>query len=265
MKNHIKVFFTLSFSLLLWTLQAQIMNIERRRQQFDTIGWFGSTEWQLIAEQNSKRYFTFRTLNTIERQTYKRNFLILSELRFVSGEGQTFANSGFIHFRYTYKVDEIPLDSVRRLETGHFLRWESFIQQQYNALLGVRFRNLLGTGLRFKIVQKRVLSFFTGITPVMHEYEIERNGKINNDLRLNTYAAVNYRADNNVTLVMAVYYQPMWFKAYDHRISWESNVFTKLTRKFDLTINLNYLYDTNPPEGIRNHVYNILNGVRYNF
>lgn len=244
---------------------AQIMNIERRRQQFDTIGWFGSTEWQFIAEQNSKRYLTFRTLNSIERQTKKRNYLLLSELRFLSGEGETFANSGFIHLRYTYKVDEIPLDSVRILYTGTFLRWETYLQQQYNALLGVRFRNVVGTGPRFKIVQKPAISFFTGFTPLMYEFEIEKNGIRHNDIRITSYAAINYKIENNLTLVSAIYYQVLWFKAYDRRFSWEANIFTKLTRKFDLTINFYYMYDTAPPESIRNNVYTILNGIRYNF
>lgn len=244
---------------------AQIMNIERRRQVFDTIGWFGSTEWQLIAEQNSKRYLTFRTLNSIERQTKKRNFLVLSELRFVSGEGETFANTGFIHLRYTYKIDEIPIDSIRVLKTNKFLRWETYLQQQYNALLGVRFRNIIGSGPRFKIVQKPAVSFFSGISPLMYEYEIETNGVKHSDLRINIYAALNYRIENNLTLVTAVYYQALWFKAYDHRFSWEANVFTKLTRKFDLTVSFNYLYDTAPPEDIRKNVYTILNGIRYNF
>lgn len=261
----IKVVLAILLLMCMYDLSAQIMNIERRRQQFDTIGWFGSTEWQLIAEQNSKRYFTFRTLNSIERQTLKRNFLILSELRFLSGEGMTFANSGFIHFRYTYKIDEIPIDSTRSIKTGKFLRWETFIQQQYNALLGVNFRNIIGTGFRFKIIQKPILTFFTGVTPLMHEYEIEKTGLVHNDIRLSTYVAVNYRVENNLTLVMAVYYQPIWFYAYDHRISWEANIFTKITKKFDLIINFNYLYDTMPPAEIRQNVYNILNGVRYNF
>ena len=244
---------------------AQIMNIERRRQVFDTIGWFGSTEWQLIAEQNSKRYLTFRTLNSIERQTKKRNFLILSELKFANGEGETFANSGYIHFRYTYKIDEVSVDSLRKFRTGNFLRWESYLQQQYNALLGVRFRNIIGSGPRFKIIQRPAVSFFAGVTPLMYEYEIEESGITHSDLRINTYAALNYRIENNLTLVTAVYYQALWFKAYDNRFSWEANIFTKLTKKFDLTINFTYMHDTSPPEDIRKNVYNILNGIRYNF
>lgn len=260
-----KLVIAVLFYLILLSAASQIMNIERRRQQFDTIGWFGNTEWQLIAEQNSKQYFTFRNLNSIERQTYKRNFLLLSELRFVRGEDQTFANAGFIHFRYTHKIDEIPVDSSRTFKTGNFLRWESFIQQQYNALLGVSFRNLIGTGLRFKIIQKPVISFFSGVTPIMHEYEREKSGIVHSDLRFSCYTALNYKPEQTLTFITALYYQPIWFLAYDHRISWEANVFVRISKNFDLTINFNYLYDTQPPQSIRNYVYNIFNGLRYNF
>ncbi len=258
----------LSFLILFSFLnnaQSQIVNIEKRRMRFDTTGWFGTVNFSLIAEQNSRRLITWRNGSQIEYQTPKRNYLMLHDFRLVQGDDQTFVNSGFLHFRFTQKIDSIHLDTNKHYYTGNFLRWESFIQIQYNQLLGINFRTLIGTGFRFVMFYKKDLNLFTGITPVMLEYEEEINGVINRAVRFSSYISFYWKLNENLSVSSTTYYQPWWTKAYDYRIASEISLFTNISKRFSWRSDLNLIYDTNPPPGIRRTAYNLNNGILFKF
>ena len=154
-------------------LNAQIINIEKKRiNQIDTIGWFGNVDLGFSIFQNGSTIFTFNGGSLIEYVRNKHLFLAINQFNLLKAERENFLNDGFQHLRYNYAIHP-------------WLTYEAFGQAQYNEKVRIRFRGLLGTGMRFKPFRDK--NFFLGAS-YMYEYEEESKTEvIHRGHRMSTY------------------------------------------------------------------------------
>lgn len=140
-------------------VNAQIVNVESKRLQSDTTGWLGSIGTSFQLESSAVKVVNLEAEAQVEYKAPRSLYLFLANYKFLKGEGKTFQNSLFYHFRYNYKVDKL-------------LRWEGFTQLQQNNIAGIKARFLLGTGPRFKLSGSKKLALFAA-TAARYEYEQE--------------------------------------------------------------------------------------------
>ena len=252
-----KSLFFISFFILQFQCFSQVVNIENRRIYDDTSGFSGAIDAAFSAVQNKDLLLSGSFRPRIQYKSKKHYYLFLTDWVYTKGASQVYANSGMIHFRYAYRLKTCS-DTLKKSPW----KWESYAQVQYNQLLDQRLRALTGTGLRVKFYDKNGYRFFAG-TSAFYEYEdIRTSGIVNEDIRWGNYLSWFIDPKMNFTFSAATYFQPLFTDFHDFRFMGQYAFTFHLFKRVDFRFEFTNFYDSRPPEGIRNWVFNSSIGVR---
>ena len=102
----------------------------------------------------------------------------------------SYMNEGFQHLRYNYSLKK--------------KRWklEAFVQYQYNKVMNLKERDLLGGGLRFKIMPMNYVG-----SGFMYERNLTYTGINVNYIKSNTYISLCAFVSNNIKFSNTTYFQ----------------------------------------------------------
>jgi hypothetical protein len=237
------------------TANAQVVNIEARRLHTDSVRFVGDFNLALLLNStNGKDIFTVRGNTVLQWKSanYKHLWLASANYDFAKAEEDNFINNFYVHLRYNYKINP-------------WLRWEAFVQSQINEPLGLNFRQLIGTGPRFKIRIGQHADIYLG-TAYMYEYEktIPPARQVLHQHRWSNYGSLNIHIPKvNGSLVSTIYFQPLFNDLSDYRIMNDTRIDLSITAKWRVYTRFAYLYDANPPPGIRRNALNLEQGFGY--
>ncbi|TNE79610.1 MAG: DUF481 domain-containing protein [Bacteroidetes bacterium] len=243
----------LALTFCIGKAEAQVVNTERLRLNADSNGWFGDADLAFsFIKVNNPLFRMVMNGQTVFRQDHHQVFFV-GNMQLIKSPGQSFANSGFFHTRYQNPADKR-------------LMFEAFHQAQYNRLLKVKFRNLLGAGGRLELLDTaNTNKLFLGAT-LMHEYEVlDGEEKDNNDLRWSYYIAHRVKLFDRMAWNGTMYYQPLLGIAADYRLSLENAILVDITSQIQFKFDIQLFYDSRPPVGVTKDTYAVTNGIRYKF
>ncbi|HWA05738.1 MAG TPA: DUF481 domain-containing protein [Ignavibacteria bacterium] len=231
---------------------SQVVNIESRRMRSDTTGWIGTAEASFQFSKSVDEIFDLGALIHLQFKGKNDLWLFLNEMRIIKGAGTQFVNSGFAHVRYNRKI------------TKEFLRWEFFVQYQYNKALEVGQRVLAGTGPRFKLYDSDKFRAYVA-SLYMFEYQesvdkliIERNH------RTSSYLSFTFDFDR-VEFSNTIYFQPNMRDLKDYRVLSQSDLLFKIFENLKFKTGFNYRFDTRPFPGVPKTTYYLSNGLLFEF
>ena len=253
MKKHVCVLAFLFVCMFDQHLLGQaIVNIENKRIVTDTIGWAGNADLEFRISKNLVTEYAFSSDLSLQYKSEKSLYLVLGNLSSVEAGDQRFVDSGFGHLRYNRKM-------------GSVLRLETFGQVQYNDILKVRKRILVGGGPRLKLVSTDRLAIYHG--PLyMYEINDERDPDvIDYDHRMSAYVSATFNPWDQVRLVTTWYYQPLLEDFNDYRVSGQAVLKIKLAQYLDFKTTFTFLHDHDPAVNIPRSVYAMSNGFSINF
>lgn len=234
------------FSLLLTlslSAEAQVVNIENKRIYDDTSGWSGSVDGGFSAVQNGPTLYSANLRPRAQYKTRKHYYLLLSDLSYTASSKVVYANSGMSHFRYAYRLFNSPW------------KWESYAQTQYNQLLDQKIRSLVGTGIRWKMVDTNNIRFFIG-TSTFYEYEVLQTERtINKGFRWSNYLSWFIATKSGFTFSATTYAQPLWRNFNDIRVAGQYSLGFRVTKRLDVKLEYNIYYDSRPPVDVRKTVF----------
>lgn len=232
---------------------AQIVNVESKRLKSDTTGWLGSIGTSFQLENSAVKVININAEAHLEYKAQRSLYLFLANYNLLKGEGKTFQNNLFYHFRYNYKLNNL-------------LRWEAFTQMQQNNLAGIKSRFLIGTGPRFKVSGTEKLALYAS-TAIMYEneHELTKPEIIHKDLRSSNYVSLTWRPRENLDIISTLFYQPLYKELSDFRLLHDLSLNFKFTKNFSFITSWNYLFDSEPAQGIPGEIFSLKNGVQYTF
>jgi len=238
-------------------LFSQLVNIESLRMQTDSIRFAG----------NANLTFNFQKTNDITLNVFKAGLsaqmksknlknilLVLGNYDLASSNKSAINNAGFSHVRYNYKFNR-------------WLRWEVYTQLQFNELLSLKYRYLAGTGARFKLNRGEVFRMYIGISS-FYEYEQIQDVQqtVNSDLRMSNYFVASIKLPNKRgEITSTTYYQPLFRQFSDYRLTNQSLIQLNITKQLSITTSVDYFFDFNPPEGVKQSSFSLNNGLRLTF
>lgn len=234
-------------------LHGQILNVESLRKPTDTIGFSGYIGLEFELVRNVNEFFGISNDILVQYKNGNHLALLRNNINFLKIEGQDFANNGITHLRYNYKFHPN-------------IRWEFFGQAQYNKVALIDFRGLLGTGPRFKLTQSEDYKFYLG-TLVMYEYEElgDGTGDIFRDIRGSAYLSFSLYPNKRMSFVSTTYYQPLFRKFNDYRISSDNTFSLDIIEKLMLSVTYRFFYDPFPAQDIPSSQYRFSTGLTYSF
>lgn len=251
-----KSFYLLLLALLPGYLSAQLVNIESRRMQTDSIRFVLNADFSFNHTNNDGlevNQLDATLTSQIKSKDLKKIYLLLGNYKLIDSEEKNLQNSWFLHGRFNYKLSAL-------------LRLEAFIQGQYNQLLVVEQRNLLGLGVRLKWVDREN---FTGYAGNSYLYEVEHSdeaGTTEYNHRNSTYLSLSYfPKSKRFSLANTLYYQPLYEDFGDYRILEQFRMDVPLSSWFKVFALFNYYLDSETPLGSREYTSNFNFGIGISF
>lgn len=234
------------------TAQAQVINIEGKRFLNDSNGWVGNADFSFNVIQNAQQVLSFANTLRVQYQHGKHRFILLNDVNFIKAGNTNFVNSGYQHFRYNYKVSN-PLTI------------EAFTQTQYNPVLRLDFRYLIGTGPRLKLLKKEnVRIYFASL--YMYEYDDIVSEVVHlYEHRISSYLTFSFSLFKTVELNSTTFYQPNLKNIQDYRIANDTGLEIHINKHLNYKSTFNLLYDSYQPVGIPDLVYSFRNGLSLKF
>jgi putative salt-induced outer membrane protein YdiY len=240
--------FSFIFVLLASGLNAQILNVESQRIHQDSTGWVGKGDLLFNLTSNQQQVLDFNTSLHVQYRQNKNTYILLGGAGMIRAGKSDFDNSGHIHFRYNCDLNP-------------WLTWEAFAQGQYNRVLMIDHRELIGTGPRFQLLNAENSKLYTA-SLYMFEHEVLVEDKTSQFYhRISSYVAFNWKINDHVAMNNIVYFQPAINNFDDHRIMLQSGLKFKFTEIVGFTVNFNLLHNSSPPEGVTKTVYSVRNGL----
>lgn len=233
--------FTFVFIFLAINGYAQI-NTERYRQDADS-GFSGAIDFDALAQTGNT---DFQHIGLGGRLNYNRSgsytFLVLSG-GYGWNKGEQFSNELITHLRNVERIND-------------WLQLEAFIQFDYNKKRKLLARELIGAGLRYKVLTSGNLKFRAG-TSYFYEiesYDLDENAfhdKNTNAHRFSTYFTFEIDLKDDLKFLSVSYYQPDVINFNDYRLISENTLSIILSKLINFNIRFNLRFDAAPPDGIK--------------
>jgi len=221
---------------------AQI-NTERYRKDSDSVGFSAITDVEITAITGNT---DFQFINLGGRLNYnwgKSYTFLVADGGFGWDDGKRIFNQALLHLRHVLSLNDL-------------LQIEVFAQTDFNKKRLLEERELIGGGLRYKILTFDNAKFRLGAS-YFYEYEkydIPANSFHGNNLfanRLSTYLTFELEIKDDVKLITVNYFQPQIGKWEDFRITSDLSLIVGLTSFADLSVSFNLRYDAKPLETIK--------------
>ena len=226
--------------LILPNISFGQVNIESIRNNDKEKPLWGEVKGGLELQRGNVDITSF-DINFLIHFKKKKHHVFLQEK---SAQGQQsdkkFKNNSFVHFRWTWMKWNI-------------LGTELFTQFQQDEFKSLKIRQLNGGGLRAELIKKEDISLSLG-SGVMLDHEVVLDKQTSTLWRSTSYLTFlkSFDEKKKNLILLTLYYQPLLSNYKDYRINLEANVRTILITSLNLFIenSINFMYDTQPPEGI---------------
>lgn len=254
MKKILKCLLFFAFYSLSSSIYAQLVNIESQRMQTDSIRFVLKNDFSFSYNNNDGSYL-YQISNGLSSQLkskdLKKIYFLIGNYDLIRSSDQDFRNSWMLHFRFNYKLNDL-------------FRLESFIQSQHNELLYINRRNLVGAGVRFKIISKENVSLYIANASMYEEEKSKTLDKRFYHLRNSSYLSFTATiSKSNVKILNTIYFQPLYKSFSNHRILEQLKIEVPINKHLNLNSMFNYYYDSKTPDNNKQYTANISVGIGF--
>jgi hypothetical protein len=220
------------------------VNTERFREDEDSVGFSGYVDLEgILATGNTD----FQLISLGGRLNYNWGddyTFIIADGGYGWENGNAFEDQLFGHLRHV-------------ITTGDLLQIELFVQFDNNKKRLLLARELLGGGLRFRILKTNHFKFRLG-TAYMFEterYDLPVNSahpQTTSLHRFTSYVTFKYQLNELLSFISTTYYQPRFKDFNDYKLFSENAFLINTGKVLDLFIKFNLRYDSRPPDTVKN-------------
>lgn len=233
---------------------AQLVNIEAKRVQKDSTRFALKSDVLVNYTDNNGDYiFQIGSNLTTQMKSkdLKKIYFFIGNYNLIRSPDQDFQNSWFFHLRYNQKLTDL-------------FRLEGFIQNQNNALLTITSRNLVGAGIRLKLISKENTKVYFG-NAYMYEIEkIDATDQLFYNHRNSSYLSMNQSFKNTkLDITGTVYFQPLYTRIGNHRILCQLKTELPISKIVSLSALYNYFYSSFSPTSENDRSSNLSFGLTF--
>lgn len=236
--GNFKIVLSLIFICIYGTALGQLVNIESKRMQQDSIR-FALKSDVLFDYTDTNGDYIFQIGSNLTTQFKSKDlnkiYFFIGNYKLIRSEDQDFQNSWFFHFRYNQKLSNL-------------FRFEAFVQNQNNTLLTIINRNLIGVGIRLKFISNETTKAYFGNS---YMYEIEKIDLTNQQFynhRNSSYLSISQSfKKTRFDLTGTVYFQPLYRYISNYRVLCQVKAELPITKTISFSTLFNYFYNSFEP------------------
>ena len=218
--------FFLSFSV-----EAQLVNIESKRMHTDSLRFVLNSDLLFNYTDNNGEYILQINSNVttqFKSKNLKSIYFFIGNVSLIRSKDEDFQNSYFLHARFNQKLTDL-------------FRLEAFVQNQYNENLTISDRNLLGVGLRLKILDKKGTLAYLGNSYIYEVESVASSDQKFYNHRNSSYLSLNQNFKKyNLDITGTFYFQPLYDNISNHRILSQFKAQMPLTKRISFSALYNY-------------------------
>lgn len=248
----------LVISFMTSSLTAQV-NTEWLRREAGSEGVFGGVSLGVTVEQGNSDVLDVSASGRIDGRFGKIYTFVIGSYRRSLGDGEAFRNNAFVHARAALPID-----------TAGLFRIEVFAQKQFDDFLSLKDRNLLGGGVRMRLLdlsEDSLALLVNGGIGAMLENELT-SIPVDIDttvVRATSYLTISTRLTPWISLLATTYYQPLMERTGDFRLLVDGHVAFKASTVLSIFIALNYRFDSEPLPLLKRYDVKLSNGITVEF
>ncbi len=215
------------------------------------MGVLGSVGLKLNgASGNTSKFNASTALNNLYRNE-KNEYLSLLSYSYGENAHTKNIHKGQLHLRY-----------ARILSKKFYL--EAFSQIEFDDFKSLKYRRLLGLGLRNKFLNAKAHKLAFGLG-VFYESEAFDDLTKNMLYRYNLYVSYKANLSSSSTFTFVNYYQPATSGAQNFRFKSHLNLRVKIYKNLALTNEVRYSFDSNLSDPIRKGDLVYMTGFRFKY
>ena len=248
------VYLIFIFACFYQQASSQLVNIESKRMQRDSIRFALKSDVLFDYTDNNGNYILQIGSNVttqLKSKDLKKIYFFIGNYNLIRSKAEDFQNSWFLHFRYNQKLSNL-------------FRLEAFLQNQNNTLLTITSRNLIGAGIRLKLISKENTKAYLGNA---YMYEIEKIDELDQQFynhRNSSYFSVTHALTQaKLDFTGTVYFQPLYRYIGNHRILCQLKAEMPLTNILSVSALYNYFYSSFSPNAENDRSSNISLGLTF--
>jgi len=261
------LFFLFLFSpLLTFTVQAQILNIERLRMEKDTAKHFQfKTTFGLNVFNRSAgiedpvNLFGYNLDVNAIYYPKRHAYVFVSNFDYLRINESDFLNFGFVHGRVNFNRE-------------NKINYETYLQYSFDNFRGLDPRLLAGGSVRINMIKNDRIDFILGLGG-LQEWETWQHPYTDEVVQVSLLKSSNYlslRATLNdyVDVNLVNYYQIGYdrdISDFRQRINSSTIINTKITERFSLTNTFDISYENRPIVPVTNVIFAFRTGLSLNF
>lgn len=229
--NFIKSICIISIFILGYSVNAQLVNIESKRMHTDSLRFVLNSDLLFNYNDNNGEYI-FQVSSNVTTQFKSKNlnsiYFLIGNVNLIRSKDEDFQNSYFLHARFNHKLTDL-------------FRLEAFVQNQYNEKLTISDRNLLGVGLRLKILDKKGTLAYLGNSYIYEVESVASSDQKFYNHRNSSYLSLNQNFKKyNLDITGTFYFQPLYDNISNHRILSQFKAEMPLTKRISFSALYNY-------------------------
>ena len=169
--------FILSAILLITQPLFSQVNTEKFRKYDVEKGFQANLQTTFTTKAGNTHYNTLKATSRFDYSATKFDYFLVANFEAKSASKKRIENEGFIHLRGMWKFADKA-------------NWEYFAQRQYDEFIDLRFRNLLGTAIKYRILKavskndSNSMILINASTGLMYEHENYKYEPTNIDNKL---------------------------------------------------------------------------------
>jgi putative salt-induced outer membrane protein YdiY len=227
--------------------KAQIVNVEKSRKSGEK-AFEGSVNFEFNVKDIGDDILELKSNADLQYVKGKSRFIFLNYVGYMKYNRNDIQNLGYQHIRYNYTFRD-----------SGFVTAEFFVQHQYNEIKLFKKRIIEGIGPRFRIFNRQKLKWYAAPL-IMNEYEqmLDSASTRVKTVRLDAYTSLYIDFNEIFGLKHITYFQPDITDFDDSRLSSETTLRLKITKKAAIDVGYSFDYDSQPPEGVQDYFYSFL-------
>ena len=258
------IFMMFSVLVLRPSLNAQVLNVDRENGQDSTKKKFlASFTASFSSDKQKNKFIEFS--NTVELDYFLKNnyfFILLNQTDIAFNGKSTIENNGFVQLRF-------------RDNDTRFIAPDAYTQFQWNGILGLESRALVGINARINCLEKQKSDLYVSIGSFYemerwntrlssYAYKVETNTFVYREMfRLNTMAKFAIKIGKKIDFAGVSYLQfPLNGNYYKPRWIFDSNVYFEVSKNLNFVVHYDFNYDDYRPLPIDQFYYSLNLGIQ---
>lgn len=254
-----KKFFYLLFIITLCSdaVLPQV-NTEKYRKEIDDEGFYSTIGIAAGLNKGNSDFVSVKGAMRFDYITEKADYFIVGNYEFKEGNDKKIVNKGFGHLRAIVELSDL-------------MDIEFFAQKEFNQFILLKDRNLIGSGLRFNLLDYKSdvtgLRLFLGIGGMYERESFNTKPSVLNTsiFRSTNYFTVDWKINSFVDFLWISYFQVDAKSITDHRFLTDMNLNFRITSNITFTASFNLRYDNLPVHSIKKYDLELINGISFSF